>query len=96
METQKLFVAGRDFFIHHFGGASNISMFFFKKINDTEIIVEKSIGPASTKVHVKYNVDYNTIDMVLSYNDYEPDTVGFGSTEIPVRKTRTVDYDTLK
>jgi len=96
MKTQKLFEAGRDFFIHHFGGASDLSLFFFKKINDTEIIVEKAIGNASTKVHVKYNEDSNTIEMVLSYNEYEPDSVGFGSTEIPVRKTRTVDYDTLK
>jgi hypothetical protein len=96
METQKLFEAGRMFFIQKFGGDSDLSQFFFKKINDTEIDVKRIIGDVSTKVHVKYNEYSNTIDMVLHYNEYETDSVGFGSTEIPVKRTRIVDYDTLK
>ena len=90
MKTEKLFEAGKDFFMQTFGGACEPLMFFFKSINDNEIIVKKSIGPASTKVQVKFIEETNTIDMILSFNEYKNDS------EIPVKRYKTVDYDSLK
>lgn len=90
MKTEKLFEAGKDFFMQTFGGTSEPSLFFFKSINDNEIIVKKAIGPASTKVQSKFIEETNTIDMILSFNEYENDS------EIPVKRYKTVDYDSLK
>ena len=96
MKTEKLFEVGRNYFMQTFGDTSNPSLFFFKKINDEEIVVKKSIGPTSTKINVKFNGLTNTIEMVLNFIEYKDDSVGYGSTEIPVKRVRIVDYDTLK